>query len=125
MSPLSTLCLYWYLRPVNLLIKIILLFLWIYNHQSNKASSKRNAGGLKYTLVHLFFEEILSLDDGSELPLFLLVLQLRVRLLEVHDEVIERLQNFHHWQIHLRGLFSSQINQTPESTVTFQYFKTF
>lgn len=53
--------------------------------------------------THLLLEQVLPFDDGPQKRLFLLVLQLRVGLLEVLYQVVQRLQHLLHKHGHLRG----------------------
>lgn len=61
--------------------------------------------------AHLLLEEVLSVLQGAQLDLFLLVLQLGVRQSEVGDQVVERLENLLDGQNHRRAVLGAQTVQ--------------
>lgn len=71
--------------------------------------------------AHLLFEEVLSVLQGTQFDLFLLVLQLGVRQSEVRDEIVERLENLFDGQSHRHTVLDAQTVQlsaetTPETS---------
>lgn len=62
---------------------------------------------------HLLFEEVLTFDERTEKTLLLLVLQLRIGLFEVLDQVVQRLQHLLNELGHLYGLALHYAVQGP------------
>lgn len=62
---------------------------------------------------HLLFEEVLTFDERPEKTLLLLVLQLRIGLFEVLDQVVQRLQHLLDELGHLYGLALRYAVQGP------------
>lgn len=62
---------------------------------------------------HLLFEEVLTFDERTEKTLLLLVLQLRIGLFEVLDQVVQRLQHLLNELGHLYGLALRYAVQGP------------